>query len=111
MSKDIISGNIWRYLRSELKVWIIYKIGEGRCWQRLTEQFVYVNFIFLAEFPTNMLDSMVLDQQSSNSGTQEIQHVAVKHAKDLSEVSYGIGSAYTKNASFQHIYVNLINLS
>lgn len=59
----------------------------------------------------NMLDSIVLDWQSSNSGTEEIQHVAVKHAKDFSEDSDGIGSAYGKNASFQHIYVNVINLS
>lgn len=46
----------------------------------------------------NVLDSMVLDWQNLNSGTQEIQHVAVKYAKNLSEVSDGIGSAYRKNA-------------
>lgn len=45
-----------------------------------------------------MLDAMVLDWQSSNSGTQEIQHEAVKHAKDPSEVSDGTGSAYRRNA-------------
>lgn len=59
----------------------------------------------------NMLDSMVLDWQNSSSGTQEMQHAAVKHAKVLSEVSDEIGSAYRKNASVQHIYVNVISLS
>lgn len=39
-----------------------------------------------------------------------MQHVAVKHAKDLSEVSDEIGSAY-RNASFQHTHVNIISLS